>query len=120
MLEVVILETAQDVDDRVNLADVAEELVAQPFALRRAAHQPRDVDEGELGRDDLLAARDRRQLVEPVVVYRDIADVRSDRAKGIVGRLRRLRLGQRVEQGGLAGIGQFGRASGWARGGGYG
>src|SRR3546814_9261516 len=50
MLDVVILETAQDVDDRVNLADVAEELVAQPFALRRAAHQPRAVDEGELGR----------------------------------------------------------------------
>src|SRR3546814_8445137 len=29
MLDVVILETAQDVDDRVNLTDVAEELVAQ-------------------------------------------------------------------------------------------
>ena len=33
MLDVVILETAQDVDDRVDLADVAEELVAEPFAL---------------------------------------------------------------------------------------
>jgi hypothetical protein len=45
------------------LADVAEELVAQPFALARAAHQPGDVDEAELGRDDLLAARNLRELV---------------------------------------------------------
>src|SRR3546814_5112071 len=55
MLDVVILETAQDMDDRIDLADIAEELVAQPFALRRAAHQAGDIDEGELGRDDLLA-----------------------------------------------------------------
>src|SRR3546814_2797386 len=78
MLDVVVLETAQDVDDRVDLADIAEELVAQSFALRRAAHQSRDIDEGELGRDDLLAARDRGELVEPVVGDRDIADVRSE------------------------------------------
>src|SRR3546814_18977614 len=80
-LDVVVLETAQDVDDRVDLADIAEELVAQSFALRRAAHQSRDIDEGELGRDDLLAARDRGELVEPVVGARDIADVRLDRAE---------------------------------------
>src|SRR3546814_6060831 len=90
MLDVVVLETAQDVDDRVDLADIAEELVAQSFALRRAAHQSRDIDEGELGRDDLLAARDRGELVEPVVGARDIADVRLDRAKGEIGGLRRL------------------------------
>src|SRR3546814_11313028 len=68
--------------------------------------QSRDIDEGELGRDDLLAARDRGELVEPVVGDRDIADVRLDRAEGVIGRLRRLRPGQRVEQGGLAHIGQ--------------
>ena len=33
MLDVVILEATQDVDDRVDLADVTEELVAEPFAL---------------------------------------------------------------------------------------
>src|SRR3546814_8707307 len=60
MLNVVILETAQDMDDRVDFADVAEKLVAEPFALRRAAHEAGDVDESELRRDDLLAARDRR------------------------------------------------------------
>ena len=33
MLNVVIFETAQDVDNRVHLADVAEELVTKAFAL---------------------------------------------------------------------------------------
>ena len=37
----------------VDIADVAEELVAEPFALAGAFHQARDVDERELGRNDL-------------------------------------------------------------------
>src|SRR3546814_5801008 len=65
MLDVVILEAAQDVDDRVGLTDVAEELVAQPLALARAAHQPGDVDEAELGFDNLGRAGDLGELVEP-------------------------------------------------------
>ena len=39
--------------DRVDLADVGEELVAEAFALRGAAHQAGDVDEGQPRRDDL-------------------------------------------------------------------
>ena len=49
MLDVVILEAAQDVDDGVDLADVAEELVAEPFALGRAFDEPGDVDEAQAG-----------------------------------------------------------------------
>ena len=94
------------VDDGVDLADVAEELVAQPFALRGAADQPGDIDERELGRDDLGRAGDRRQLVEPRVGYRDLPDIGLDGAEGIIGRLRRLRLGERIEEGRLADIGQ--------------
>src|SRR3546814_16833717 len=86
MLDVVILETAQDMDDRIDFADVAEELVAEPFALRRAAHEAGDVDEGELRRDDLLAARDAGQLVEPRIGDRAVADFRTDRAAGMVDR----------------------------------
>jgi hypothetical protein len=33
------------VDDRIDFADIAEELVAQPFALARAAHEAGNVDE---------------------------------------------------------------------------
>ena len=40
-------------NDRVDLANVGEELVAETFALRRAADQPCDIDELDL-RLDLL------------------------------------------------------------------
>ena len=49
-----VLEAAQHVDDRVGLANVAEELVAEPLAARGTADQARDVDEFEAGRHDLL------------------------------------------------------------------
>src|SRR3546814_17604872 len=44
MLNVVILETAQDMDDRVDFAEVAVTLVAEPSALRRAAQEDGDVE----------------------------------------------------------------------------
>ena len=47
-----------------------------------------------------------RQRVQPRIGHRHIADIGLDGAEGIIGRLRRRRLGQRVEQGGLADIGQ--------------
>ena len=106
VLDIVVLKTAQHVDDRVHFADIAEELIAQPFALARPADQARDIDKAELGRDDLLATGNRRQFVQPRIGHADIADVRFNRAERIVGRLRRLRLGQRIEQSGLADIRQ--------------
>jgi len=33
------------VDDGVHFADVGEELIAEPFALRGALHEPGDIDE---------------------------------------------------------------------------
>ena len=47
-----------------------------------------------------------RQLVEPGIRHRDLADIRLDGAERIIRRLRRCRLGQRVEQRRLADIGQ--------------
>ena len=50
--------------------------------------------------------RDRRELVEPRIGHRDLADIRLDGAERIIRRLRRRRLRQRVEERRLADIGQ--------------
>ena len=92
MGDVVILEAAQHVHDGVDLADVGEELVAQPFALRGAAHQAGDVDEGDAGRDDLLRLGDRGDLLQARIGHRHLAGVRLDGAERIVGGLRGGRL----------------------------
>src|SRR4029450_5247278 len=71
---------------------------AQALALRGAFHQAGDVDEGELGWDDLGRAGDGRELFQARVRHRDLADVGLDRTERIVRGLRRLCFGQRVEQ----------------------
>jgi hypothetical protein len=84
--------------DGIDFPDVGEELVAETFTLRRAAHQAGDVDEGDAGRDDFLGAGDCRQLLHAGIWNGDFAGVRLDRAEGIVCRLRCCRFGERVEE----------------------
>jgi outer membrane receptor protein involved in Fe transport len=102
---VVVLEAAHHVGDRVDFADVREELVAQALAAGGAGDQAGDVDELDRGRDHLLRLDDFGQRVEPGVRHRHHADVRLDRAEGEVGR-GDAGLGQRVEQGRLADVRQ--------------
>ena len=106
MCHVAVLEAAQHMGDGVDLADIGQELVAQALALGGALHQAGDVDELELGVDDLGRGRDGRELVEPRIGHGDAADIGLDGAERIVGRLRRLGGGERIEQGRLADIGQ--------------
>ena len=106
MRDVVVLEAAQHVGDGVDLADVAEELIAEPFALGGAAHEPGDVDEREPRRDDLRRLGDRGELVEALIRHADLADVGLDGAERIIGSFRRRRLRQRVEERGFADVRQ--------------
>ena len=106
MGDVAVLEAAHDMGDRVAFADIRQKLIAEPFALRGAAHQAGDIDKGQPRRNDLLGARDFGECFKPRVRHRDIADIRLDGAKRIIRRLRRRRLRQRVEKGRFADIGQ--------------
>ena len=106
MDHVVVLEAAQHIGDGVDLADIGEELIAEPFALRGAAHQPGNIDEGEPRGDHLRGLGDGREPVEPRIGHRHVADIGLDGAERIIGGLGRGALRQRVEQGGLADIGQ--------------
>ncbi len=106
MGDVGILKTSHHMRDRIDLADGGEELVAEAFALGGAADEAGDIDEGQPRRDDLRGFGDLRQLVEPGIGHRDLADIRLDGAERIIRRLRRGRLGQRVEQRRFADIGQ--------------
>src|SRR5690606_41176919 len=82
--DVLVFETAHDVDDGVGLADVGEELVAQALALGRARHQAGDVDELDHGGHDALRFHDGRQLRQALIRNLDHADVGLDGAEGVV------------------------------------
>src|SRR5207245_9846366 len=101
-----VLEATDHMDDGVHFADVGEELIAQPLALRGALHEAGDVDELDNRGNLFLRLDDLVELLETRVGDFDDADVRLDRAKGIVLRRRRLRGRERVEERRLAYVGQ--------------
>ena len=101
-----VVEHAHDLADRVRLADVGEELVAQPRALGRALDDARDVHERHRGghgarpSENSFASTSRRGSGSG-----DDADVGLDRRERVVGG-EHVVAGQGVEQGRLADVGQ--------------
>ena len=92
-------------DDGVALADVAEELVAEAGTLACALDKTRDIDKFDDGGSLLLGSIHLGELVEALVRNGHHADVRLDGAEGVVGAFR-ARVGDRVEESGLADIRQ--------------
>ena len=95
---------AHDVHDRVGLADVREEAVAETLALVRAGHEAGDVVEVDRVPDDLRGADGLRDLLQALVADGHDGDVRLDRRERVVGRLG-AGFRQRVEERGLARVG---------------
>ena len=102
---VFVVETAHHVGDRLNLADVREELVPQPLAVGCALNQTRDVDEGHHRGGDLLRLDFRRDRVEPGVGHRHHAGRGLDGAEWIIRRAH-LRPRERIEERRLTDVGQ--------------
>ena len=106
MDDVVVLKATHDVDDGVHLTDIRQELVPQTFPLAGALHQAGDIDELHPRGDQLLAAAQIRELLQPGIRNRDHTGVRLNGAEGVVGSFS-LGIGhQGVEEGRLAHIGQ--------------
>ena len=102
MDDVGILEASDDLDDRLDLADMAEELVAEPFTLARPLDDPGDIHEAERRRDELLGDDVLADPRQAIVGDADDPFVRLDRAKGIIRALGGLGARQHVEQSALA------------------
>ena len=67
MGDVVVLKAADDMDDGIDFADMAEKLVSQPFALAGAAHQTGDIGKIDLRRNNARRFGDLGQLEKPLV-----------------------------------------------------
>ena len=109
--DVLVTEDPGDLADRGRLPDVGEELVAQPLTLRGAADDAGDVDELDGRGKDLGRAEDLCEPREPLVRDADHADVRLDGRERVVRR-EHVVLGQGVEEGGLARVGESDDADG--------
>src|ERR1035438_8059110 len=99
--DVRVLEAAHNVNERVHLADVAEELVAETLSMGGAFYQPCDVHELE-GRGNLRAdLGDLGNLGQSRLGHTHDAEVGLDRAKRVILRGCLVRAGDSVEECGL-------------------
>ncbi len=94
---VLIVEAADDMNDRVGLANVREKLVAKSFTISRALDQAGDVDELHDSGNDFFWMNDIGELAQSRVGNFHHPDVRLDGAERIVRRLR-TRSRKRVEE----------------------
>lgn len=102
---IVVVEAADDVDDRVALTDVAEELVAEALALGGTLHQSGDIHDLTGGGHDTSRMHDLGELRQTLVGNGDDTEVRFNRTEREVGCLC-LSARQTVEKRGLAHIRQ--------------
>ena len=105
MGDILIFEASQHVDDGISLADVAEKLVAQTFALACTFHQSGDVYNLAGGRHDASRMYYLGKFSESFVGHGDDAHVRFYCTKGEVGCLS-LGARQTVKECGLAHVRQ--------------
>ncbi len=103
--DVLVLEAAHDMGNRIDLADMAEKLVAQPFPwlapLTRPAMSTNSITVGRMRCGWTIVG----QSIEARVGDTNDTDIRLDGAEWIVGRLGPGR-GDGVEDGRLANVGQ--------------
>ena len=105
MDDVVVVEGAHHLADGVRLPDGRQELVAQALPLGRAADEPCDVHEGHRRRYHRRAVVEIGQLLQPRIGHGHHAHVGLNGGEGVVRR-QHLVVGQRVEERGLAHVGQ--------------
>lgn len=105
MVDVAVLKAANHMDDGVGGADVAEELVAQPLTLGGALNKTGDVHEFDHGGGGFLGLMELGKPIQPLVRHGHDAHIGVDGAERIVIR-RDARVGDRIEQSGLAHIGK--------------
>ena len=89
--------------DNLALADMCEELIAEPLALARSLDEPSDIDELDASRDSLLGVVHFRELIETLVRNRHNADIRLNRRERII-RGERVRVRQGIKQCGFADV----------------
>ena len=97
MRDVRALKAAHHMGDSIHLADVLEELISQPLALRGALHKACNIDKAHTGGCRLFGMIEIRQHLEARIRHGHDAHIRLNRAERIVRRLC-ARLRDSVEQ----------------------
>ena len=88
MDDIAVLEAAHNVNDRVHLADIGEELVAQALPLGSAFDKASDIHKLDDSRRDLFGMVHLAEKPDSFIGNRNNAHVRVDRTERIICRFR--------------------------------
>ena len=105
MNDIVIFKATDNVDNRINLTDMGEELVAETFALGSALYKTCDINEFNDSGGELLGLMEISQPVQPLIRHGNHTHIGVNGAESIIIR-RNTCVGNSIEQSGLANIGQ--------------
>ena len=84
MRNVGVFKDAHYFGDRIALADMGEEFIAQALSLGRSFDQSRDIHEFYRRRYDFFRVGQCRELIQPLIGHGDNPHVRLNRAEGVV------------------------------------
>ena len=111
MGDIGIFKTAQHMGNGIDLADIGQELIAQPFTAGRPAYQPGYIHKFQKSRQDFSRFCQPCNGIQARIRHRHTAGIRLNRAKRIIGSIRGCGFGQRIKQGGFAHIWQANNAA---------
>ena len=88
MDDILVVETAHDMDDGVHAPNMPQELVSQTFPLAGSLDETGDVHNLHGRRENPFRLYILRQLVHPGIWYLDDSHIGLDGAERIIGRFR--------------------------------
>ena len=84
---IVVVEAAQNMDHRIDIADMRKKFISESFAFGCAAHQPRNIDEFYNRRGIQFGRIHFGKSIEPLIGNRDDSHVRFYGAERVIRRL---------------------------------
>jgi hypothetical protein len=105
-MDIRVFETTNDLDDGVHLADMAEKLVPEAFALACSFDETRNINELDGRGDNSLRLGEGRKPVQALVRDVNDAQVRLDRTEGEVCSMGLAAPSNRIEKRGFADVWQ--------------
>ena len=81
MVHIRVVEGSDDLEDRIDTADMGEELVPKSFPFTRTFHETSNIDEFDVRRDDLCTIHDSANLLETLIIHIHDSDIWLDSTK---------------------------------------
>jgi hypothetical protein len=104
MMDIGVVKSPNYLQDRIDRADMREELIPESLPFRGTLDETCDIDEFDIGRDCLCAVHHNTDLFETVIIHIHDTSIGFDRTKRKIRCLSRIGLSESIEESGFTNI----------------